>query len=183
VHRGRIENSPRVQVRPPRRFCIVSPWATKYHPVQRQVNSCGHKRNRLLGECVENLRTKRGGTSPKRNHRFHRLTQIRQLGFASRGATENAGKRLEKGAVNGAVNGAGTVGFNRLQYLQIIHYLQRVYTHNLPDHKPALSSTASQSRRTYYKGLCEVYRFQYLHIIHYLHRVYHPVYRPITAPL
>jgi|GEM_PF-2708940 len=29
-------------------FCIVSPWATKYHTVQPQVNSCGFKRNRLL---------------------------------------------------------------------------------------------------------------------------------------
>ncbi len=47
-------------------------------------------------------------------------------------------------------------------------------THNLPDHKPAQSSTATQSPRTFYKGLCEVYRFKYLHIIFYLHRVSHP---------
>jgi len=29
-------------------FCIVVPWATKYHTVQPQVNSCDLKRNRLL---------------------------------------------------------------------------------------------------------------------------------------
>ncbi len=46
---GRIENSPRVQARQPRRFCIVSPWATEYHTVQCQVYSCDPKRNRLLG--------------------------------------------------------------------------------------------------------------------------------------
>gem|GEM_PF-4542371 len=30
-------------------FCIVLPWVTKYHTVQPDVNSCGLKRNRLLG--------------------------------------------------------------------------------------------------------------------------------------
>gem|GEM_PF-6222455 len=46
---GWIENSPRAQAGLPQRFCIVVPWATKYHTVQPQVNSCGLKRNRLLG--------------------------------------------------------------------------------------------------------------------------------------
>jgi len=46
---GWIENSPRAQAGLPRRFCIVSPWVTKYHTVQPQVNFCGLKRNRLLG--------------------------------------------------------------------------------------------------------------------------------------
>ncbi len=50
---GWIENSPRAQAGLPRRFCIVVPWATEYHTVQPQVNSCGLKRNRLLGRRGE----------------------------------------------------------------------------------------------------------------------------------
>gem|GEM_PF-412338 len=34
---------------------LVSPWATKYHTVQPQVNSCGLKRNRLLGGLLSFL--------------------------------------------------------------------------------------------------------------------------------
>ncbi len=69
--------------------------------------------------------------------------------------------------------------------ISIMLIISSVFTpHNLPDHKPALSSTATQSRRTPRgAGLLGYNRFQYIHIIHYLHPVYRPVYRRIPAPL